>query len=219
MNRKPPESTILQHGSKETTAATVPQTMANILKNTASDTSQELEVTVDQMLGKIKSVYYYISNRLNRKSILEMFRKNFKSLAFENFRFYQSADGIRYTILEIGLFTNSPDYTAELVKLESVTFKNSILRSIPAEDLDEDGKFIPRPERKILVSGLGLHDLAADKLKFGFEGYVEFSSCPKVVLLGNRKNGHFSGEAVINVQNFLALPKRDFDFKISGGGL
>ena len=145
-HESPPESTVLRGGSKDNQAAK-PKTMANVLKNSVSNVRQELDVTVDQMLGKVKSVFYYISNRLNRKLILETFRRNFKSLAFETFRFYQSPEGIRFIVLEIGLFTKSPSYLNDLARTASVSHKTSVLQSIPDDELDEAGRFIPRPER------------------------------------------------------------------------
>lgn len=213
----PPENNIFKNGSK-VKSTKQPQTLASMLKDSTSDARQELEVSVDQMIGKVKSVFYYISNRWNRKSILDFFRKSFKSLAFESFRFYQSPDGIRFTVLEIGLFINAPNYLAELARTASISYKNSTLESVPDEDLDEAGQFIPRPQRKILVSGFGLHELTAEKLEIGFEDVLEFPSNPRIVLLGDRKSGRFSGDAVITVHKFKALPKKDFDFKLTGGG-
>lgn len=193
-----------------------PKTMAGVLKSSGSDERQKLEESVYQMLGKIKSVFYYISNKLNRKLVIETFRKNFKSLAFENYRFYE-VDGVKFIVLEVGLFTNSPNYAEDLANSFSVCHKNVILQSISDDKLDQTGRFIPRPERKILVSGLGLYDLTPETLKKGFDGVVEFGDNPRIVLLGDRNSSRFSGEAIVEVKNFLNLPKPDFDFKIEGG--
>lgn len=193
-----------------------PKTMASLLKPNLQESRQELDTTVDQMLGKVKSVFYYISSRFNRKSILETFRKNFKSLAFEIYQFYE-VEGVKFIVLEIGLFTNSADYAKDLSNSSAVNYKNVVLHSISDDDLDTAGRFIPKPERKVLVSGLGPHDLTVDGLRQGFDGVLEFSDCPRVTLLGDRANGWFSGEAVIQVKNFVTLPKKDFDFKIVGG--
>lgn len=194
-----------------------PKTLASMLKSTAPVARQELEVSVDKMLGEIKSVFYYISNRLNRKSLLEMFRKNFKSLAFENYRFYE-CDGVKFIVLEIGLFTNSLHFIGELGRSASVSYKNTVIQSVPDESLDARGNFIPKPERKVLISGLSLSSLNPGSLAWGFEGYVKFSQKPTIVLLGDKTTGRFSGDAVVHVEKFIKLPENNFNFKIEGIG-